>query len=393
MLQLALYLFLALGGNSSNETVVVEKQRNSINETVVVEKQRVDPLVKAVENTLGICSGIAGQMGNFSKKFRAEDARRREEGTNESLVDGVGSKMETCWKVYDAVKTGREEYCKGVNHDQVDQQDEVAISQLITFNVGGTLFTTNLTALNSVAKTRFERMMRGGMASANSADGTYFIDRSPRTFGYIMDYLRTGDLFVSNDEEVRFQLLDDAEYYELPKEVIDYLRWKPINGIDLWLSEVRYLNQELMLVRQKMGEVLYEAAQDGDTSGMFHSLCDNQGSNVVIIMTNTGNVFGGYSSVSWTSSSGYVASSTAFLFRLRPSIQRYNIKTTAYSIYRHSSFGPRFGNEDILLRNQALRQPSNYVSNAYYYGSGYSINNGVNNFKVQDYAVVKTIPL
>jgi len=241
--------------------------------------------------------------------------------------------------------------------------------------------------------TRFERMFRGGMPRTSSADGTYFIDRSPRTFGYIMDYLRTGDLLVSNDEEVRFQLLDDAEYYGLPKEVIGYLRWKPINGIDLWLSEVRYLNQELGLVRQKMGEVLYEAAQDGDTSSLFHSLCDNQGSNVVIIMTNTGNVFGGYSSVSWTSSTGYVASSTAFLFRLRPSIQRFNIKSTAYSIYRHSSYGPIFGGHDLFLYNQALRNNKNYVANNHYYGSGRDINNGVGKFKVQDYAVVKTIPL
>jgi len=380
MLQFALCLVLSLGTPSSNKTVVAEDLKD-------------DPLVEAVKNTLVTCSGIAGHLGNFSKKFQAEDARRRKEEKHELLVDGVGSKLDTCWKVFDAVQTGREEYCMGVNHDQVDQQDEIAVSQQIILNVGGTLFSTNLTTLLSVEGTRFERMFRERMTITSSADGSYFIDRSPRTFGYIMDYLRTGDLLVSNDEEVRFQLLDDAEYYGLPKEVIGYLRWKPINGIDLWLSEVRYLNQELELVRQKMGEVLYEAAQDGDTSSLFHSLCDNQGSNVVIIMTNTGNVFGGYSSVSWTSSTGYVASSTAFLFRLRPSIQRFNIKSTAYSIYRHSSYGPQFGGTDLLLHNQALRSNKNYVANNHYYGSGRDISNGVGRFKAQDYAVVKTIPL
>jgi len=381
MLQFALCLLLTLGAQSSNKTVVAEER---------IE----DPLVKAVKNTLVACSGIAGHMGNFSKKFQADDARRRKQKTNELLVDGVGSKLDTCWKVFDAVQTGREEYCKDVKYDQLDQQYEIANSQPITFNVGGTLFSTNLTNLQSVEGTRFKSMFREGMTRTSSADGTYFIDRSPRTFGYIMDYLRTGDLFVSNDEEVRFQLLDDAEYYELPKEVIDYLRWKPINGIDLRLSEVRFLNQELELVRQKMGEVLYEAAQDGDTASLFHSLCDSQGSNVVIILTNTGNVFGGYSSVSWTSSSGsYAASSTAFLFRLRPSIKRFNIKSTAHSIYRNSKYGPTFGGHDIYLINQALRSNKNYVSNSHYYGSGRDINNGVYNFKAQDYAVVKTIPL
>jgi len=378
MLHFALCLFLTLGATKSS------------NKTVVAEKLRDDDLVTAVENTIAVCSGIAGHMGNFSKNIQGENARRRKKETDKLLVDGVGSKLDTCWKIFDAVNTGREEYCKGANHDQ---EDEIDISQPITFNVGGTLFSTNLTTLRSVEGTRFWRMFRGGMPRTSSNDGTYFIDRSPRTFEYVMDYLRTGDLFVSNDAEVRIQLLDDAEYFGLPKEVIDYLRWKPINGIDLWLSEVRFLNQELELVRQKMGEVLYEAAQDGDTSSLFHTLCDSQGSNIVIIMTNTGNVFGGYSSVSWTSSSGYVASSTAFLFRLRPSIKRYNIKTTAYSIYRHSSYGPRFGSSDIYLNSLALRNSKNYVTNQYYYGSGYDINNGSRYFKVQDYAVVKTIPL
>jgi len=166
--------------------------------------------------------------------------------------------------------------------------------------------------------------------------------------------------------------------------------------IDLWLSEVRYLNQQLKLVRQKMGEVLYEARQDGDLASRFHSLCDSQGANVVIILTSTGNLFGGYTPTSWTSSSGYGTSSTAFLFRLRPAnpwIKRYDLKVSGNSIYRHSSYGPRFGSDDILLNSGALGNNKNYVSTSFYNVRGYEINNGVRYFKVQDYAVVKSISL
>jgi len=380
MLQFALCLILTLGASVSS------------NNTAVVEKLRDDDLVTAVENTLSICSGIAGHMGNFSRNFGAGNAHRRIDGMD--FDDVVGKKLNTCSKIFAAVKTGREEYCKGVDHDQEDQEDDIAISQPITFNVGGTLFSTNLTTLLSVKGTFFERMFRESMTRTSSADRTYFIDRSPRTFGYIMDYLRTGDLFITSDAEVRIQLLDDAKYFNLTQEVIDYLQWKPINGIDLWLSEFRYLNQELNLVRQKMGEVLYEAAQDGDSSGSFYKLCGGQGSNVVIIMTSTGNVFGGYSSNSWNSAGGaYYTSSTAFLFRLRPSIKRFNILTNSYSVYRHSSYGPRFGNVDINLYSGALTTRENYVHNQYYDFTHYEINNGVKHFKVQDYAVVKTIPL
>jgi len=371
----ALCLFLTLEGHSSKKTVVVEKRKS-------------DPLVEAVEKSLGICLGITGHMTNFRRKFRAEDAHRRLEGSDEPVVDGVGKKMNTCWKVFDAVNSGRKKYCNGGNQDHGDRQGEV-----VTVNVGGTLFTTNLTTLKSDARKRFERMCRGGMNRRSSADGTYFIDRSPRTFGYIMDYLRTGDMFVSNNAEVRLQLLDDAEYFELPRKVTDYLRWKPINGIDLRLSEVCHLNEQLKLVKEKMGEVLYEAAQDGDSSSRFHSLCDKQGSNVVIIMTNTGNVFGGYSSVSWQSRIGHSGSSKAFLFRLRPSFKRYDIKSTSYSIYHQPDLGPVFGANDICIVNEALKSRKSCVYNNHYHGKGFDINNGVQNFKVQDYAVVQTIPL
>jgi len=384
MLQFVSCLFLALGASaSSNNTAVLKKLRN-------------DDVVTAVENTLKVCSGIASHMWNFSNMFDAKDDRRRNDETDDSLVDGVGRKLNTCSKIFDAVITGRADYCKGSDLDQEDHEEVITTSHRITFNVGGTLFSTNLSTLLSVNGTKFEREFRGGETRTSSSDETYFIDRSPRTFGYVIDYLRTGDLFIGRDAGVRIQLLDDAEFYQLPREVLDYLRWKPINGIELWLSEVRYLNQLLNLVRQKMGEVLYEAAQDGDSASRFHSLCDSKGATVVIILTSTGNVFGGYSSTDWTSTSGYGTSSTAFLFRLRPAnpwIKRYDLKSAGNSIYRHASYGPRFGSGDIYLQSNALTSHNNYVSGSFYSVSGYELNNGVRTFKVQDYAVVKAIPL
>merc|ERR1719427_1562601 len=164
-------------------------------------------------------------MDKFTKKFEKDYARRRMDERDKLLVDGVGRKLDTCSKIYEAVKTDRGEYCNGVDRDREDKEDEIAISQPITFNVGGTRFSTSLTTLRSVNGTFFEKMFRGGMNRTSSADGTYFIDRSPATFGYVMDYLRTGDLSVRSDAEVRMQLLNDAKYFQLPQEVIDNLRW------------------------------------------------------------------------------------------------------------------------------------------------------------------------
>jgi len=379
MLQFAICVFSILEAASSSNTT-----------TVVKTNVAGDDLVTEVENTLGVCSAIVEAVGDFHENFDSDEVRRRMDDTDKGLVNGVQRTLDTCAAIFQAVDSGREDYCT-----EVEDIDESADGQPITFNVGGSLFSTSLATIRSVKNTYFEKMFREGVSRNISADGTYFIDRSPSTFEYVLEYLRTGDLFIKSDEKiVRLHLLDDAKYFELPQEVTDYLQWKPINGIDLRLSEVAYLNEQLKLIKMKMGEVMYEAAQDGDSYSIFHRLCDNKGSNVVIIQTNTGNVFGGFSSASWSSSSGYSSSSTAFLFRLRPSIKRYNIKSTSYSIYRYSSTGPRFGSSDIYIYSGALTTYSNYLTNQYYtYSSSYELNNGERYFKVQDYAVVKAISL
>jgi len=379
MLQFAVCLFLILEVSSSSKTTAVVKINIG-----------GDDLVAEVESTLGVCSAIVEAVGDFRENFDSDDVRRRLDDMDKGLVNGVQRKLDTCSAIFEAVDTGLEDYCKETEH-----KDENANGQPITFNVGGSRFSTSLATLRSVKNTYFEKMFREGIYRNISDDGTFFIDRSPSTFEYVLDYLRTGDLFIKSDAKLlRLHLLDDAKYFELPQEVTDYLQWKPINGIDLRLSEVAYLNGQLKLIKMKMGEVLYDASQDGDSSGVFHRLCDNKGPTVVIIQTNTGNVFGGFSSASWSSSSGYSSSSTAFLFRLRPSMKRFNIRSSSYSIYRHSGTGPRFGYTDIYIYSGALTTYSNYLTNSYYtYSSNYDLNNGERYFKVEDYAVVKAINL
>jgi len=51
-----------------------------------------------------------------------------------------------------------------------------------------------------------------------------------------------------------------------------------------------------------------------------------KGATVVIIETTAGNMFGGFTDVFWTSSSGYSSSKKAAVFKLRPAMKRYNKK-------------------------------------------------------------------
>ena len=170
--------------------------------------------------------------------------------------------------------------------------------------------------------------------------------------------------------------------------------------IELRWSEVGFISQELKQVSKKIGATLYVASKDGQSSSNFHNKCNGQGATVTIVLTTTGNIFGGYAAASWSSSNAYYSAENSFLFRLRPSTRHYNLKKSyiKYAMYRHSSYGPTFGHgHDLYIVSNALSSTSSYTNGGSSYefpGSpNYQLNDGVKNFKVLDYVVVKAISI
>jgi len=105
------------------------------------------------------------------------------------------------------------------------------------------------------------KIFRNGSTTTCCADGTFFIDRNPRTFKYILDFIRIGDIVVeSADRNLRSQLREDAEFFEFSDELEEYLRFSSLAGIDLSLSEVSWLNKELG--SRKLGGLLFDTSKD-----------------------------------------------------------------------------------------------------------------------------------
>ena len=151
-------------------------------------------------------------------------------------------------------------------------------------------------------------------------------------------------------------------------------------------------------------ELLYRGTRDGDGSNTFHDKCNNQGPTIFLCKNEKGNIFGGYSSISWTSDNGWHSSYDNFLCTLTnihgtaptkfPITQNYE-----YAIYDYSSYGPTFGgNHDIKINNNYLNNNSSYCNLGYSYtdslGHGNSIFSGdVNskNFKLKEMEVFKLL--
>ncbi|KAL9961700.1 hypothetical protein ACROYT_G030697 [Oculina patagonica] len=123
----------------------------------------------------------------------------------------------------------------------------------------------------------------------------------------------------------------------------------------------------------------YRATSHGWSASTFHSYCDGKPHTITIIRKDQ-YVFGGYVDIPWDTSSSYGSSSNAFIFSFRNKEGlgpfKSMVKRSQYAIYRHSGYGPTFGNgHDIYIANNAN---SNTNSQAYFgNGNYYFVPSGV----------------
>ena len=107
-------------------------------------------------------------------------------------------------------------------------------------------------------------------------------------------------------------------------------------------------------------DLMYRASRDGFAARAFHDRCDNVPNTVTIIKNNLNFVFGGFTAARWSSTVGYIADPTAFIFSLRRNgISNYyklliNSTLVNNAIFGYSPFGPTFGGgNDIYIRDQS----------------------------------------
>jgi len=175
----------------------------------------------------------------------------------------------------------------------------------------------------------------------------------------------------------------------------NHSRFSVAQGLVHW-KEREFLNQYLKPLSKRVGFPIYVASMDGDVSSDFHEKCDGKGPTVVIVETTTGNVFGGYLSVSWKYSGSYTGAPTSFLFQLRPRFSHFAMRNLddRHATFHRSDYGPVFGGgHDLFIGSGALSNSNSYVRGHTYKANGNSLNDGTRNFQVKDYVVFQAIDL
>jgi len=109
----------------------------------------------------------------------------------------------------------------------------------------------------------------------------------------------------------------------------------------------------------KRFNLIYRASQDGFEASSFHLKCDKQPNTLIIIKSEHGNVFGGYTEQDWTPSNNWKTDKNSFIFSLINKDNRpFKLKCpdASKAISCDSNHGPLFG-----------------------YGPAFQINNNSNN--------------
>jgi len=142
---------------------------------------------------------------------------------------------------------------------------------------------------------------------------------------------------------------------------------------------------------------IYRASKDGFAAATFHQKCDGKGPTLIVIQSNLGNVFGGYTEMPWASSGSYKFDANAFVCVLSSKINKrqkptkWGVKTSNKNSVHHSaSYGwTQGGGHDIYLCNNCNTTNSSYsnLGNSYTAPADKNLLAGAYNFKVVEYEV------
>ncbi|KAG8442114.1 hypothetical protein GDO86_011057 [Hymenochirus boettgeri] len=97
----------------------------------------------------------------------------------------------------------------------------------VHIDVGGHMYTSSLATLTKYPDSRIGRLFDGTEPIVlDSLKQHYFIDRDGQMFRYILNFLRTSKLLISDDFKDYSLLYEEAKYFQLQPMLMELERWK-----------------------------------------------------------------------------------------------------------------------------------------------------------------------
>lgn len=169
-------------------------------------------------------------------------------------------------------------------------------------------------------------------------------------------------------------------------------------------DEIESLIHAIQLKRNKKQtewRLLYRGSEDGFSAAMFHERCDGIKDTVVVVHSDHGNVFGGFTRLPWVSDVGrYQVDEEAFVFLLRKKESTLKkgakvfiqYRSSQHSVCHNKYMGPIFGyGHDIYIRSNCDKVDDNSCRNHTFRCDYAAQLGGKEKFRIIDYEVFQIV--
>ena len=160
------------------------------------------------------------------------------------------------------------------------------------------------------------------------------------------------------------------------------------------IEELEMLIRKINKSSKKMTlNLIYKASADSDRASDFHKKCDNAQNTLVLIETEKGKRFGGYTSVSWKGKCVDKLDNDAFIFSL-DKMKIYENIPGENAIGCYPRFGPVFLGCQIRIYDRAFQKGGTTYEKGLNYKTteDFELTGGDRIFKVKDIEVYEVIP-
>ena len=166
-------------------------------------------------------------------------------------------------------------------------------------------------------------------------------------------------------------------------------------------GDIIHSSRELELLTRKINKsnrkltlnLLYKAKVDSDRASAFHNKCDGARSTLVLVETDKGKRFGGYTSRTWSGDCIEKKDDEAFLFSL-DKMMTYDIIPGEEAIGCYPKYGPIFMGCQIRIFDNAFAKGGTTFEKGlnYYTQEDFELTGGEREFNVREIEVYEVIP-
>ena len=168
------------------------------------------------------------------------------------------------------------------------------------------------------------------------------------------------EIRIKNEEEIR-NLRENLLYYSIKSQNNNDSKDAIYEEDDTIKGNIIHDTDELEMLTRKINKdnkkltlnLLYKATADSDKAAAFHAKCDEAKSSVVLIETDKGKRFGGYTSCSWSGDCVDKKDTNAFVFSL-DKMETYDNIPEEDAIGCYPRFGPIFLGCQIRIYDKAF---------------------------------------